>query len=445
VRRLALVLILLAACTFPAPAGASPPPGTAAPPPRTVRPAAASESTASYDGREPDAAWREAARRRIAEHRQADLAVAVTGADGRPVRGASVTVTMQRHAFGFGSAVAAGMITADGADAERYREVIRTWFSKVVFENDLKWPHWENPRERARTLKALDWLQAQGITVRGHCLVWPSWKRMPRDVSRLKDDPEALGRRIVSHIEEEVGALKGRIADWDVINEPLWNHDAMDVLGRGAMVEWYKAARRADPATVLYLNDQNILAGGGTDRRHQDHYEGTARYLLKEGAPLGGLGMQCHFGEHVTPPERLLEILDRFAAFDLPIQVTEFDISTKDREFQADYLRDFMTAVFSHARVKGILMWGFWAGRHWKPDAALFDRDWNLRPHGKAWRDLVLNEWWTREAGATDDRGRFEARGFLGDYEVAVTAGEKQKTVPATLGPEGAAVTVRLD
>jgi len=437
-RRILLAVFLIATCGLACHAAA-------ASPPEAVRASVRSEPTATYDGRAADAAWRQAARARIERHRKADLVVAVTGADGKPVSGAEVTVAMQRHAFGFGSAVAADRILADGRDGDEYRKVIRECFSKVVFENDLKWPSWEHKERCARTLKALDWLQAQSVAVRGHCLVWPSWKHMPRDLGRLKDDPPALRRRIATHVREEVSVLKGRIADWDVINEPLWNHDAMDVLGKGVMVEWYKIARQADPAAVLYLNDQNILASGGTDRRHQEHYEGTVRFLRKEGAPLGGLGMQCHFGENLTPPARLIKLLDRFAEFGLPIQVTEFDIHTKDRRLQADYLRDFMTAIFSHPRVEAILMWGFWAGRHWRPEAALYDRDWTLRPHGEAWRDLVLKEWWTRASGRADARGRLEMRGFFGTYEITVAAGDKTRAVTATLAKDGQTVTVRLD
>jgi len=400
---------------------------------------------ASYDGRDASAAWREAAHRRIDQHRKADLVVTVTGTDGRPAAGAEVAVAMRRHAFGFGSAVATDYLVGERDDHQRYRETVRTWFSKVVFESDLKWAPWENAAGRARTLKALEWLEGQGIVVRGHCLVWPSWKRMPKDVAGLKDDADALRRRIADHVRDEVSALRGRIADWDVINEPFWNHDAMDVLGREAMVEWFKTARAADPATVLYLNDQDILAAGGADAEHQAHYERTVQYLRDQGAPLGGLGMQCHFGGVLTPPERMLALLDRFAAFGLPIQITEFDINIIDRALQADYLRDVLTAAFSHPHVVGVVMWGFWAGRHWKPEAALFDRDWTLRPHGQAWRDLVLGRWWTRAAGPADARGRFVTRGFLGAYDVTVTAAGRTKTVPATLGKDGAAVTVRLD
>ena len=43
---------------------------------------------------------------------------------------------------------------------------------------------------------------------------------MPRDVQTLKDDKPALQKRILDHIREEATATKGRIVEWDVINEP---------------------------------------------------------------------------------------------------------------------------------------------------------------------------------------------------------------------------------
>jgi hypothetical protein len=50
----------------------------------------------------------------------------------------------------------------------------------------------------------------------------------------------------------------------------------------------------------------------------------------------------------MDPFARLLEVLDRFSAFGLPIQITEFDVTIRDEEVQAQYLRDFCTGVFSH-------------------------------------------------------------------------------------------------
>ncbi len=395
----------------------------------------------SYAGREAGAAWRAAAVQRIEALRKADLVVSVQDAQGRPVPGAAVEVRMRRHAFGFGSAVDATTLLSQTPDGQQYRETVQRFFTKVVLENDLKWPAWEDFARRARTLQAIEWLRGQGIAVRGHNLVWPGWRYLPRSLYNLRTDPEALRRRVYEHILDEAGALQGMIADWDVINEPYMNRDLMDILGDEVMVEWFQAARQADSGARLFLNE---ATAPGTGER-QEHFERTIRFLLERGAPLDGIGFQCHFGLTVTAPEQLLRSLDHFAQFGLPIQVTEFDIDTIDEELQADYTRDFLIALFSHPAVDASLMWGFWEGRHWRPNAALFRRDWTVKPNGQAWIDLVTRTWWTEVQGRTDQAGLYGTRGFLGEYDVTVTAGTTAKTVPASLGAGGSFITVELD
>jgi GH35 family endo-1,4-beta-xylanase len=395
----------------------------------------------TYAGREPDAPWRAAAAERIEAIRKGDLTVVVADAAGQPAPGAAVAVRMRRHAFGFGSAVAAQQLTGQGQDGQRYRDTILRLFTKVVMENDLKWPQWEDQSQRARTLQALQWLRDHGLAIRGHTLVWPAWRWLPRDLQALRNDPAALRKRVNDHIVEEVSALKGLLADWDVVNEPHGNHDLMDLLGNEAMVEWFHLARQADPDVRLFLNEATTPGAGP----RQTHFEQTIRLLLDRGAPLGGIGFQCHYGMTVGPPERLLPPLDRFARFSLPVQVTEFDVDTTDEELQADFASDFMTAMFSHPAVDAILMWGFWEGRHWRPDAALFRRDWSLKPNGQAWIELVTQQWWTDTQGTTDSRGTFRARGFLGDYDIEVLAGGRSKTVPASLPKAGTTIRIVLE
>lgn len=175
------------------------------------------------------------------------------------------------------------------------------------------------------------------------------------------------------------------------------------------------------PTTPLYINDYGILTGGDANNTpHRQHYEDTIASLQKAGAPLDGIGFQGHFGEHLTPPQALYQILDRFSRFGLPIQITEFDIDSADEELQADYTRDFMTLVFSHPQVNGFLLWGFWEGRHWRPKAALFTKDWRLKPNGKVYHDLVFKTWWTDAIGTSASNGKFSVRSFLGDYEIKV-------------------------
>ena len=397
-----------------------------------------------YPGRETDAAWRRAAQERIDKLRKGDLTVSVADASGKAVAGAEVSVKMTRHAFGFGSAVAAQGIMDQSADGAKYRDFIRKNFNKVVFENDLKWPGWENPAGRDRMFKAYEWLHSNAIEVRGHCLVWPSWKNMAPDVKQKKDDKAALAKRIGDHVTEEVAAMRGKLVEWDVINEPFTNHDAQDILGQACMADWFKLARAADPDVMLFINDYAILTQGGLDRAHQDHYEKTIKFLLDSGAAVQGIGMQGHFGWKLTGPERMLEILDRFAKLGLEIEVTEFDADVTDENLQADFTRDFMTTMFSHPKVKGILMWGFWEGRHWRPDGAMVRKDWSLKPNGEAWIDLVHKRWTTDAQGKTGSDGAYKVRGFLGEYEITVASGGKSKTLKASLPHDGATVKVTL-
>lgn len=365
--------------------------------------------------------WREAAEARIERIRKAELTVQAVQADGKPAPGVPVRIRMTKHAFGWGTAIAGRFLLGEGPDSEKYRRAILDNFNMAVLENDLKWPQWE--RDRATPPAALKWLHANGITrVRGHTLVWPGWRWLPKELKALAGDPEALRKRTLDHIREEVTATRGLLEDWDVVNEPYTNHDLMDILGRDEMIAWYRQAREFDPKPVLYLNDFNILAAGGRDAAHQKHFYETLRFLLDRGAPLGGVGIQGHFRE-ITPPEKMLEILDMFAEFHLPIRITEFDFETDDEKLQAEFTRDFLTVCFSHPRVEAFLMWGFWEGRHWRPKGAMLRKDWSAKPNYEVWRELVHRRWRTEAEGATGSGGEYSVRAFRGEYEV--TAGGK--------------------
>jgi GH35 family endo-1,4-beta-xylanase len=400
-------------------------------------------SNISYPGREPDAPWRKAAEERIEKIRKADLTVVVRDSAGTPIPGATVSVNMLRHAFGFGSAVSAGRILAQTSDGEKYRETILKYFNKVVMENDLKWNGWEENRQRA--IDGVKWLRDHDIAVRGHNLVWPSWHNLPQDLQSLKSDPVALRKRVDDHILDEVTAMKGQCVEWDVINELYANHDLTDVLGMDATLEWFRLAHQADPAAKLYINDYDTAESGRQNNPHADAFEETIRYLLDHGAPLSGIGIQSHFGTNLPAPAEVLKGFDRFAKLGLELEITEHDIDVTDEQLQADYTRDYMTLAFSHPAVTGFLSWGFWEGQHWRPNGAYFRKDWSIKPAGRVWIDLVMNKWWTRVSGKTNARGAYNTRGFLGDYEITVTHNGKSKTLLTTLKKDSAPVAVILE
>lgn len=406
-----------------------------------------------YDGRDPDAAWREEARQRIERYRKSEFDVCVVNADGLPVENASVRVRMKKHAFAFSTAIqSARIVDQTDPDNQQYLAVLLDLFNAAGPENDLKWPawigEWGSDFNQPQTLAALSFLKSQGFYLRGHVLVWPSERNLPQTIGALlpSADP-AIPGLILDHIDDVVDATKDYLSEWDVINEPFDNHDLMDLFGNDVMVDWFNEARLHHPTATLFINDYAILSAGGTAIAHQDHYEQTIQLLVDNDAPIGGIGFQGHFDSSPTGIPKVWQIMERFSASfpDLVFKITEFDVDTDDEELQADYTRDFLTIAFSHPQVKGFQVWGFAENAHWRPRAAMFRSDWTEKPNGTAFRQLIQNEWWTDKTLRTNADGRVNGRGFLGDYEIEVDVNGQVVTASQQLGENGMEAQVVID
>ena len=378
----------------------------------------------TYVGREPDAPWRKAALDRIESIRKGGLALKLETPDGKPLPDVKVRARMTRHLYQFGTFIDDGdTLLRQDADGLKYRETVCRLFNRATCP--LYWADgwgWENPERRMVYIAIAQWAKSNGFHTRGHCLVWPSWRWMPKAIEPLKDNPAQLKAAIDNHLTEVATLMRPiRFDTYDVVNEPRVNHNVQDILGQQEMANWFKRVHEIDPRPALCLNEYSIIAGGGNTDAEIEIYMKQVRSLIDMGAPLGVLGVQCHMGENLTPPEKVIAILDRLATLRLPIHATEFDISTDDWEVQGDYLRDFFIAFFSHPATESITQWGFWEKAHWIPRAALFTKDWQVKPAGKAYMDLVNGEWKTDTTGATDGQGYFRTRGFYGDYEITLT------------------------
>lgn len=398
----------------------------------------------TYSGRGSESAWRREALARIEKIRKGDLTVVVTDSAGKPVDNATVHVTLKRHAFGFGSCVTTDLLLDPSPDGQKYRATIEKYFNRAVFENDMKWQA-VYAGISPKLDQALAWLLDRNIEVRGHNLFWPGWKWLPPQLRQIEGNPDELRRVSAEHATSVVSHFKGKLPQWDVVNEPYTNHDLLDLLGGNRiMVDWFKLAHEADPECRLFLNDYGILEGGPDGAHSKSFYE-TIEFLKENGAPIGGVGIQSHFAAALPSPRQLLQTLDKFSEFGLPIELTELSLNLDDRDLQADYMRDFMIAAFSHPNVNGVMLWGFWEKRHWRPQGALFATDWTIRPHGRAWIDLVMRQWQTDDQSLTNAKGSTTTRGFLGTYEITVSAGAKSKKLSAKLAREGITVKVTLD
>lgn len=406
----------------------------------------------SYPGREAEAPWRAEALARIEQVRKSNFLIQVKDAAGAPVPGYSIKVEQRRSAFHFGTALQFARLVQDSPDNAVYRAKTLELFNAASPENDLKWAawngEWKGNFSREQSLAALRWLRGNGFHVRGHVLVWPGWKNLPESIRALKGTraQKEIPERVLKHIADITTATRDYVQEWDVLNEPYDNRDLMGIFGNDIMVSWFKAARAgAAPDAPLYLNDyanHDLVA----DKPHCLEFFRVAKFLVEKGAPLGGLGLQGHFGAQPSAPVNVLATLDVYAELKLPIRFTEFDVDTDDEQLQADFTRDFLILAYSHPSVVGVQHWGFWERAHWRPRGALFRADWSEKPAAKVYRDLVLNQWRTKLQGKAGKNGKVAGRGFHGEYVVtvekdglraervfALTPGEAKTTVEITL------------
>ncbi len=399
----------------------------------------------TYEGREANAPWRKIAAANIEKHRKSELRVVVVDASGKPVPNAQVRVNLKRHAFGFGSAVTADQILNWKTGGDKYRAMVEENFSRVVLENDLKTPNWmkadetERAAHRTRTMETLGWLRGKEIPVRGHFLAWCYTQPWNESYFKAKDVP-GIKRQIYDHMDSVLKETGYRLIEWDVINHPVaFGNNIADLAGPQVYAEILKEARKRT-GLGLWVNEDLF-----DSRWRQDRYFEVVKRMIDDGAAPDGIGNMAHFrGANLTGIPDWLDMSDRFATLVPNLAVTEYDLETENDALQADYLRDLLTATFSHPAYTQFIMWGFWEGKHWRPQAALWRKDWSEKPSGKAWRELVKEKWHTRAEGRADGKGNYRIRGFHGAYEITVNSNGIFKTVNATLAKEGSEIRVAL-
>lgn len=396
----------------------------------------------TYEGRAPETRWRASANTRIERLRSGALGVEVVGPDGRPAGGASVRVSLERPEFPFGTAVSAELLAGPESNRNRfYRRMVCELFDRAVFENDFKWPQWQGTG-RARSDEALRWLADRGLSARGHVLVWPSPEHLPRHVAALESG--ALGEAARAHVIELTRATRGLVGEWDVLNEPYSCRALVEKIGISTVASWFWEARRADPGAILVLNEADLIERGGEDEDRLRATEELIRRLRAAGAPIDALGLQGHFDGALTPPERLHALFDRLAASGLRLAITELDVAVASETLHADYLRDVLTIAYAHPAVDAVTVWGFWAGRHWRPAAALFGLDGEERPAGRVFRKLARTAWRIGASGVTDPSGRLLVQVTRGRHRIEVERAGRRIATRVIVGASGASARLAL-
>ena len=256
-----------------------------------------------------------------------------------------------------------------------YGDIAGREFNALTPGNAMKWGSVEPTRGSFNWAEAdqiVDFAEAHGQQVRGHTLVWhsqnPSWLTngswTSAELSQLMND----------HIALEVGRYKGRLATWDVVNEPF-NEDGTyrqtlwyNGLGADYIAQALTAARAADPSAKLYINDYNVE---GVNAKSTAMYN-LVKSLKERGVPIDGVGLQAHLilGQ---VPSTMQRNIQRFADLGVDVAITELDIrmqlpsdSAKLTQQAADY-KAVMSACLAVSRCVGVTVWGFTDSDSWIP------------------------------------------------------------------------------
>ena len=362
--------------------------------------------------------WKSAANARIEQVRKRDARLMVIDPAGHPIPGAIVNVNQTRHRFAFGSAINSNISNPI------YAAFVRTNFEWAVMENEAKW-YYNEPTQGHVTYTVADaitnFCYTNKITLRGHNIFWAVDQIVQSWVTNLSNANLLVA--VTNRLNSVVNHFKGTFVHWDVNNEMLHGNFYGNRLGNWVNPWMFQYAHSLDSNVVLFVNDYNVVEGNETDA-----YKQQIQSLLASNAPVQAIGAQGHFGSTVDPSSTESRI-ESLAQLNLPIWITEYDSANSDESIRADNLETLYRLCFSKPSVDGVVMWGFWAGSHWRgSNAAIVNLDWTLNEAGRRYQAL-LTEWTTRTNGATDPAGVFAFRGFHGAYDVTVTLPGSQPTL----------------
>lgn len=166
------------------------------------------------------------------------------------------------------------------------------------------------------------------LRVHGTSLVW--YKHEPEAFMRLDGQRAAFADLYHFWIESMVKRYSGKVAGWDVINEPITHEgdklrDSLWTRNLGPedhMVLAFENAAAADPNAVHFINEYDL------ERKPAKRlvFMRLVESLLKKGAKIGGIGSQSHL-EVDLPKGASKNAIADIASFGLPIHISELDVS----------------------------------------------------------------------------------------------------------------------
>ena len=279
-------------------------------------------------------------------------------------------------------------------------EAVGFQFNMLVAENEMKPEAFGgqngkfNLYNSTDASKIVNFARNKKMAMRGHCLVWnqqsPTWISSDGGKTNDKNWTRQQALDIMkNHITNVVGFYKGKVREWDVVNECLddnqpavrTNPEGYDMkkncvwqqaIGDDYVDSAFVYAHQADPDAELYLNDYGVELQG---KAKSAAFYNLAVRMKNAGIPIDGVGLQCHFSIGDVDSLRLDQTVSRFEEVGLKCIITELDMGIPDTSDaslgeQARSYRVITDIMLNHDNCPSMVIWGLKDNNSWRESSS---------------------------------------------------------------------------
>lgn len=378
-------------------------------------------------------------------HRQGSKIIEIRDEAGELMRNTPVTVKQTGRDFkiGINGCDVMRYVNAKSSEEEvffkdRTEKALRVFnfFTLPVYWGDFE--PTEGVTLKKECLNAAKFLKANHAAVKGHPLCWHTvcadWL--------LHYDDETIMKKQLERVRREVTDFEGLMDAWDVINETVimpvfdkYDNGVTRICKKYGRIPLIKAlfdeAASCETGAKLILNDFNVTK----------QYEKVIEECLEAGVKIDVIGIQSHQHQGFWGKEKLLEVIDRFSRFGIPLhftentilsgslvpkyiedlndwQVEEWPSTEEGEERQSEEMEEMYRILFASPAVEAVTWWDFCDGEWLRAPSGLLRKDNSLKPVYKKLEHMVYEEWTTNYEAVTDDSGKLVLNGFKGEYAI---------------------------
>ena len=248
----------------------------------------------------------------------------------------------------------------------------------VLTASGMKWLQ-IHPTPDTYDFEEADWnvafAERNGMQLHGHNLCWNNTSANPAWLGDLTTKSEARDA-LTAHISTVVTRYKGRVASWDVVNEPVvsWpgRSDGLypgvwvNLLGPEYLDVAFHTAQAADPNALRVLNVHHVEQQTPDCVLTRQRVLGWLRQLLSRGVPVQAVGLESHLNA-AQPLEKaaLGQFLADIRSLGLKVLITELDVqesrstgtSTDWDVAVATQYHDYLVDTLSSVKPEAIIFW----------------------------------------------------------------------------------------